>query len=373
MSIASTTQPIKVGVLVDFGLPPGGRWQVLQDFLDALSLVFRDATSSGMLDRPIELVVRECEGLPRGAVAPVIRAFGELVDEGCVIVSGPMISENAIALREEIERTFRVPAISWCGTDSWLGEWTFALSNGSLTDEPYVLANLMAQAGLRRIGVSYERSQIGHEYLNFFHDACDAEGVSVAAAVPIAQSGVDATEVVDALRAANPDALLHLGFGLGMVGINGALAAIDWDPPRYTTTAWENGFIDDEIFATLVGWIGLEQYDEENPVAVAFLDRFEKEFGRRPEYYAPGYGHDVANAIVHALAKARPLSPRGVKEALERVKMLPAASGAAGTRISFGQWTRRGWMGASYLIAREVAPDLSHTMFRGRVGPPRLG
>ena len=37
--------------------------------------------------------------------------------------------------------------------------------------------------------------------------------------------------------------------------------------------------------------------------------------------------------------------------------MLPAASGAPGTRLSFGKWTRRGWMGAGYLVARELDPD----------------
>ena len=55
-------------------------------------------------------------------------------------------------------------------------------------------------------------------------------------------------------------------------------------------------------------------------------------------------------------------------EALERVKMLPAACGEPGTRISFGKWTRRGWMGAGYLIAREVTPDFKSTVFRGRLG-----
>jgi hypothetical protein len=46
-----------------------------------------------------------------------------------------------------------------------------------------------------------------------------------------------------------------------------------------------------------------------------------------------------------------------VKEALERVKLLPAASGAPGTRLSFGNWTRRGWVGAGYLVARRLDPD----------------
>ena len=46
-----------------------------------------------------------------------------------------------------------------------------------------------------------------------------------------------------------------------------------------------------------------------------------------------------------------------MRDALERVKMVPAAGGAPGTRISFGNWTHRGWMGAGYLVARRLDPD----------------
>ncbi len=123
---------------------------------------------------------------------------------------------------------------------------------------------------------------------------------------------------------------MHLGFGLGVVGVNAALAALNWDPPRYMGTSWENGYMNDEIFRAHLGWIGLDQYDEDNPVAQAFLDRFEAATGRRPGYFSPIYGHDVAQTFVAALANAEPLSPRGVMEALERVKMLPAACGEAG-------------------------------------------
>lgn len=61
-----------------------------------------------------------------------------------------------------------------------------------------------------------------------------------------------------------------------------------------------------------------------------------------PQWCVPVVNRDLAVAILHALADARPLCPRGDKEALERVKSVPAASGAPGTRISFGNWTRRG-------------------------------
>jgi branched-chain amino acid transport system substrate-binding protein len=31
--------------------------------------------------------------------------------------------------------------------------------------------------------------------------------------------------------------------------------------------------------------------------------------------------------------------------------------GAPGTRVSLGNWTRRAWMGASYLVARRLDAD----------------
>lgn len=46
-----------------------------------------------------------------------------------------------------------------------------------------------------------------------------------------------------------------------------------------------------------------------------------------------------------------------MKEALERVKMMRAASGAPGTRVSFGNWSRCAWMGAGYLVARRLDAD----------------
>jgi branched-chain amino acid transport system substrate-binding protein len=74
-------------------------------------------------------------------------------------------------------------------------------------------------------------------------------------------------------------------------------------------------------------------------------------------------------SFARAFANAEPLSPRGVLEALERVKMVPAASGAPGTAISFGKWTRRGWMGPGYLVARTLNPDHETHRLAGRFEP----
>ena len=363
-------EPIKVGLLFDLKFPPPNSWDVQRDFLDGLTMAIDEGHARGLIDRTVEFVRRDVDGLPRGNVKAAIDAWQELVDEGAILIVGPMISENALPLKEHIEKGHFVPTLSWCGTEEWLGEWTFALSDGSLSEEPFYIANLLAKSGFRRIGVSHERSHIGTEYLSYLRQACEQYGVEIVSTAPIAQSAVDAHGVVATLRSGNCDAIVHVGFGFGLVRINAALAAVDWDPPRYTTTAWENGFMSDELFGAFRHWIGLEHFDEGNPVAQQVLERFEQRYSRRREYAYPLYGYDVGNIVVHALSYAEPLSPTGVMRGLERVKMLPSACGSDGTRISFGRWKRNGWHGPGYMTAREVAPDLQSTILRGRHDGP---
>jgi len=374
VSVASARQPIKVGVLFDFVFPAEpDEWDFVRDFFDSIQLVFDDACSSGVLDRPIEIVFREVEGLPRGSVKSAIDGARELVDEGCLVIIGPMVSENAPPIREYLEGTGHVPAISWCGTDDWLGEWSFGLSCGSLPDEPYVLANLVAHADHRRVGVLVEESLIGEQYLGYFRRAAKVEGLTIVAEERIGTVDFDISATADRLKAVAPDALVNLGFGFGVMHLNTALARLGWAPPRYTTTAWEDAFVSRAMREAYLDWIGLDLYDERNPVAMTFLDRFERRFGRRPQYYVPGISRDFATVVVQALSDAKPLSPRGVCEALERVKMLPAASGAPGTRISYGKWTRRGWMGTGYLVGRQFDDeDPMKTHFRGQLLDPKV-
>ena len=42
--------------------------------------------------------------------------------------------------------------------------------------------------------------------------------------------------------------------------------------------------------------------------------------------------------------------------------MMPAATGAPGTRMRFGKYIRHGWMGSEFLVARKVLPDGSRSV-----------
>lgn len=351
--------PLKVGLLNDYPT----RSSTEDDTLDTLRLVFDEAAATGLVDRPIDVVRRDVVGLPNGTYNAVERGYDELVAEGCLVIFGPYVSDNAVPLSAHADRVAKVPNLILSGSEEALGEWTFALNNGSMPEEPVMLAAVMLGDQRSRIAIAYEASLIGKEYLAFAEKAYSAAGLKVVATAAIPQVEADKAAVVAELRTADPDALVHVGFGHGLWGFSDALESAGWDPPRYTTTAFEMAHINAEWMHHLRGWIGLDSYDERNRVGQAFLDRFEARYGRRPAHSMPGLCHDVATVIARGLAAARPLTGEGVKHGIEQVKLVPSASGAPGTFLRFGRYIRQGWLGSDYLIARRVLPDGSGHVF----------
>lgn len=356
--------PVRVGFLPDY---VEGEDKVDPVVVRILQMTFDELHESGVLERPVEIVVRAVQGLPNGSFRAVRDAFDELVAEDCVVIFGPYVSENGVPLRRYVEELGEVPIITMAGTETMLGEWVFALNNGSMEEEPIIMAAVAKHGGCEAVGIAFEQSLIGQEYLRTARRACVAAGLHITGEVAIPQVAAEKRAAMEELRAGGPDALFHVGFGLGLLGMNEALQAIGWDPPRYTTTAFEFAHTSEMWMQQLAGWIGLDSFDERNPVGKEFLDRYEARFGERPEYFMPVYCYDMARMIGLAIAGASPLTGAGVKDALERLKMVPAASGAPGTYMRFGRFIRQGWVGAEYLVARRVLPDASRTVLHGTI------
>src|ERR1700759_4036712 len=188
---------------MDFRLPGGFPETYFEDLTQPFDLVFKQGVEQGLIDRPIEILYREVEGLPKGSVKAVIDAYGELCDEGCLAVFGPSIADNVIPTAEAIEERFKVPCISVTGSDVALGEWLFAFPMGSHTDEPIFWTDLLAKGGHTEVGVLKEQSLVGEGYLKNFLDACNRRGIRIVAEASIAQTAGDVTEAINALHKAN--------------------------------------------------------------------------------------------------------------------------------------------------------------------------
>jgi branched-chain amino acid transport system substrate-binding protein len=360
----SDVAPAKIGVLVDYLDRDGG---FDENVLRSLQLVADEFLEQDLIDRPVEFVVRAVQGLPNGTFRAVRDAFHELLDSGALVIFGPWVSENAVALAPDVEAAAEAVCITMAASETLLGEWFFGLPAGSMEEEPIIMATVAHLDGCRSVGIAYEDSLIGAEYLRTTRRACADVGLRITGEVPIPQVEAEKEAAMAVLAQHSPDAILHVGFGLGIPGMNAALEAIGWVPPRYTTTAFEFAATSGWWRKQLAGWIGLDQYDERNEVGQAFLDRFEARHGERPAYFFPLYCYDVGRMMLLAIGAAKPLTGTGVKDALERIKMLPAASGAPGTRLRFGRFIRHGWMGSEFLVARRVLPDGSRSVLHATI------
>jgi hypothetical protein len=65
VSYESSAQPIKIGYLIDFLLPEGFPKTYFEDLTQPFDLVFNKGIEQGLIDRPIDIIYREVEGLPR--------------------------------------------------------------------------------------------------------------------------------------------------------------------------------------------------------------------------------------------------------------------------------------------------------------------
>ena len=81
----ASADTVQIGILVDV---PNFGASLDSTILPTFDLVINEFREAGILDRPVEIVVRVVEGLSNGSFRNVRNAFYELVEEGCLII-GP--------------------------------------------------------------------------------------------------------------------------------------------------------------------------------------------------------------------------------------------------------------------------------------------
>ena len=124
----SGVKPARIGLLWDYiteGQPTGAESH--PDVMQSLQLVVDEYLEKGIIDRPVEFVLRHVQGLPKGSFKAVRDAFYELVEEDCLVIYGPWVSENGAPLRDYVEDLAEVPIITMAGTETMLGDYVFAV------------------------------------------------------------------------------------------------------------------------------------------------------------------------------------------------------------------------------------------------------
>ena len=351
----------RIGLIYDWAT--GTRSIVEQH--NMMRILFDEAHASGLIDKPVEAVVREVEMHPIGTSGMVAEAYLDLArNEGVLACIGPHITDICKALWPLIDQE-KVPAISHTATANWPSEYCFLLPNGTFGDEMGMEAQLIAKDGSRKLGLLVEANPIGDEYGRFLRIHCKRLGVPIVHQETLTgrQDEAEIIPHVEKLREAGVDALYFGGFGARSDQVLKAVNKVvsnsqGWSPKKYTVTIFPRlttdfGFFDIDI-EDWEGWIGLDQIDERNPISRQALDKYQAHHGTRPLHCYTLIGYDMANVLCHALSMANPKTPEGVKQALERIRNLPAATGGPENYISFGPWDHRGYTGPDYVLHRTV-------------------
>jgi branched-chain amino acid transport system substrate-binding protein len=339
-------EPIRVGVLNDTGAPSSigvDRW---------IRLVVDDLRQAGRLDRDVELVQATCLGLPHGTAAAVERAFKELIAQDVLMVVGPAIGDDALALTPLVERA-EVPTINWSGAERARGEHMFHLQVGSHEDESVVIARHLATQ-VWRIGVVVDRSPIGRRHLQYLEEEAMAVRLNVAATAMVDPLATQARDEVKRLVDADVDALVYLGLGHSAPAVAAAAVELGWDGPSVMNTAGMRGHSPDWT-GRLDGWAYVDMYADDNRTLAAVRDRLGHDQAT-PMPTAVGY--DLARLVGEGLARAPELTRPGVRDGLEQVKWLPAAEGHEGTLLGFGI-RDRGALHGRYLVLRRWEGSVS--------------
>jgi branched-chain amino acid transport system substrate-binding protein len=331
--------PALVGVLYDFPQGDGGAL-----FEDALRLGLEE--SRRRFDRPIELLAVHARGLPSGTAHEMASSFEQLAGAGVLAVLGPSISDNALVVQPLTDRR-EVPAVNYSGGERTRGAWMFHYQVGSLAEEPVVLAAHLAERRIPTVALAHDQSAVGRGYAEAFAEACAARGIELVASAAVSPLSDDLGAVVRRLRAAGPGGLCYLGLGVAARPLALAVADEKWEVPVVANSALMFGYARKDWRDAWDGWVYVDTVSDANPERAKLRQRSARSAAGPIGVAA----YDMGRLLGEALERAAHLTPSGVRDGLEAVKALPAASGKPGTVMGFGPWDH-GALKGPYLVLR---------------------
>jgi ABC-type branched-subunit amino acid transport system substrate-binding protein len=340
-------EPLLVGVIDD--VPGGADPSSAQTQERVMRLSIGRAQAAGRIDREVEFVRERGAGLPFGTAHAVEVAYRRLVDRGAVMIVGPAIGDNAL-VATPLADAAGVPTLNYAGAERARSEYMFHLQVGSHEEEPVLIAQNLAARDLRRVALIRDQSPIGRRYSDFFLRETEPLGVQVIRSIAISPLGASVDDAVSEAAGSGCDALVYLGLGFGGRAVGEALAARGRPLPVVCNTCgmFAHGLRDwRELWE---GWVYVDEYADDNRVLAAVR----AELGLAPERFSTSEAihYDLGLLVTEGLARAEELSREGIKDGLERTKMVPASEGEDGTYLGFGRWDRAALKGR-FLVLRQ--------------------
>ena len=188
---------------------------------------------------------------------------------------------------------------------------------------------------------------MGRGYADSLVDACAAAGLDITGSAAIAPLAEDVSPTIRRLRASEPESLVYLGLGVAARAVALAVEAEKWTLPIVANSSLMFGYTRRDWRAGWEGWVYVDGISDEN-AARARLAAQAPKTARGPVGVA---AYDIGRLLAEAVARSAHLTRAGLKDGLERVKRLPAATGMNGTTMGFGNYDH-GALKGRYLVLR---------------------
>ena len=162
--------------------------------------------------QPVQLVIADARGLPRENYRKVIEGYRWLVEQGCVVVLGPMISDNCLVLQDTANE-LGVACIGWTGAHKFASEYCFTVANGDIPTEGVMCAQWLASRGMKKVGLFWEAGSSGKDYARLFRDAAIEQGMTVIREVKLEPNPVGLQDDLASIRDLGAEGIYYGGYG----------------------------------------------------------------------------------------------------------------------------------------------------------------
>jgi ABC-type branched-subunit amino acid transport system substrate-binding protein len=276
----------------------------------------------------------------------VSTTFAELAAEGVLAAVGPSISDNGLIVGPMAD-ALGLPCVNYTGGEQTRGRYMFHYPVGSLGEEPAVLVRHLVARGCESVAAIYDNTPVGRGYADFLREACESAGLELTGTAAVPALAEDVGPTVHRLRAAEPEALVYLGLGVAARAVALAVAAERWDVRVVANSSLMFGYTRRDWREGWEGWVYVDTVADDNAERQR-LRAMSKRIAAGPVGVA---AYDIGRLLGEAVARTSHLTRDGIRDALERVKQLPAASGLDGTTMGFGHYDH-GALKGRYLVLR---------------------
>ena len=286
-------------------------------------------TAGGIKGTPIQLVHGDSRNQPKDGVAEFKRLVEvEKVPAVISTMTGVILAQFSLS-RESGTPMICVGAI----TPEIRKGGPTVFSNYPLADdeERGIAEYAVHKLGLKTAAVIYENSAYGKTLSTIFDEEFKKLGGSIVTEEAIEKGGRDFRSQITRIGALHPPLIVVYAYyaEAGLIVRQAAELGVK-------AQFMSHGSVQNQAFADIAGPAadgfisGSPRWDDNAPEVKAFIQRYQKKYGKEPDLYGP-YFYDAVRLIAAAIEKGG-YSKEGIRQGLKELKDFPGING----RMTFG-------------------------------------